>query len=86
MRGPFLKKGNVNMKILNIFVKDSKKYIKTPRGQFTLSTKSYEELRNEGWGMHHTHEENGITYYIVGKDNRAVACVKEKDLKFIKDS
>jgi len=70
----------------SLLVKDSKKYIKTPRGQFTLSTKSYEELRNEGWGMHHTHEENGVMYYIVGKDNRAVACVKEKDLKFIKDS
>ncbi len=49
--------------------------IKTPRGRFRLSSKSYKELKEEGWGLHHSHKIEGKEYYIMAKDNKAVACL-----------
>lgn len=63
-------------KYIDRLVKDEE-MIKTPRGQFRLSSKSYEELKKEGWGLHHSHKINGKEYYIMGKDNRAIACLKD---------
>lgn len=56
------------------FVKDEK--VRTSRGEFDLVDMTDEELRKEGYGMHH--EENGIRVYT--KNNQAVA-IRVKDSK-----
>ena len=63
-------------KYINKLVKDEE-MIKTPRGRFRLSSKSYKELKEEGWGLHHSHKIEGKEYYIMAKDNKAIACLKD---------
>lgn len=63
-------------KYIDKLVKDEE-MIKTPRGQFRLSSKSYKELKEEGWSLHHSHKIDGKEYYIMGKDNKAIACLKD---------
>lgn len=49
-------------------------YIKTPRGQFKLSEKNRKQLESEGYGYHHQINKDGKIYYIMTKNNEAVAC------------
>jgi|LSQX01.1.fsa_nt_gb hypothetical protein len=73
-------------KYINKLVKDEE-MIKTPRGRFRLSSKSYKELKEEGWGLHHSHKIEGKEYYIMAKDNKAIACLKDSArFSEIKDS
>lgn len=55
-------------------VKDE--YIKGPRGEFKLSEKTKKELESEGYGLHHTFEKDGKRYYVMTKNNNAVACIE----------
>lgn len=66
-----------NKYILKDSFTEDEEMIKTPRGQFRLSSKSYKELKEEGWSLHHSHKINGKEYYIMGKDNKAIACLKD---------
>lgn len=61
--------------------KDEK--ISGPRGTFTISEKSKKELEAKGYGYHHSFEKNGKTYYVMTKNNSAVACTDADDKKFI---
>lgn len=48
--------------------------ISGPRGTFEISTKSRKELEQEGYGYHHEFEKDGEKFYVLTKNNTAVAC------------
>lgn len=62
------------------FIKDEK--VRTSRGEFDLVDMTDEQLKKEGYGMHH--EENGIRVYT--KNNQAVAIRVKDSKKKVKDS
>ena len=77
---------NENLDQAKLQDSEGKDYVTTPRGTFTIVNKTEEELRKEGYGYHHS--SNDDKYKIFTKNNRAVAIknVKAQDCDLFKDS
>ena len=63
--------------------------IETPRGSFSLTAMSVEEMREAGYGLHHTSQDG--QYHIMGNGTRAFAVAAEQPeksnpLKHIEDT
>ncbi len=77
---------NENLDQAKLQDSEDKTYVTTPRGTFTIVNKTEEELRKEGYGYHHS--SNDDKYKIFTKNNKAVAIknVKAQDCDLFKDS
>ena len=62
--------------------------IKTPRGSFSLTSMSIEQMKEAGYGLHHTSDDG--KYHIMGNGTRAFAVPvqpeKANPLKHIEDT
>jgi rubrerythrin len=52
-------------------------FVKGPRGEFKLSSKSVDELKADGYGFHHSFDKDGSRYDVFTKDSDSVAVLKE---------